>query len=279
MKNDFDSNWLELRYEADAEARKEVIEDCLQQLELNGPLKILDIGSGTGNNARYLIPELVNSGIVDQDWLLIDKDPDLLRIAMKRLDQLRDGLEDTDLKMDILVTDLSKELEKIPFREADIVVSSALLDLVSKEWIERFVERLLKSMVKYVLISLTVDGRMEWWPKHPMDETMSDLFNRDMFRDKGFGPALGMNSSDLLKGSLTKADYHVKEMDTSWRIGPGRKNLQKRYLEDLFSAVTNGDMKNDLESVKKWKDHRISIIEAGESRLMVGHTDILGIKR
>ncbi len=275
MENDFDSDWLELRYEADAKARKGMIGKIIKKPEARGPISVLDLGAGTGNNALFLIPELINSGIKNQSWLLIDRDADLLNIARKKLDNTKSDFEDSVIGTDILVADLTENLEKLPFGDADLVVSSALFDLVSKEWIERFMERISKSRVKQVLISLTVDGRIEWSPEHPLDPSISDLFKKDMQRDKGFGPALGKDASEVLKQSLVTSGYDVTEFDTAWRIGPDQKKLQKRYMEDMISAVLNCN--DDQESINDWRDHRMALIESGKCQLLVGHTDIYAI--
>jgi SAM-dependent methyltransferase len=278
MEKDFDSDWLELRFEADSEARKNAIDEIKEKLVIQGPVSIIDIGSGTGNNVFYLIPELVKNGIEDQRWLLVDRDPKLLDVALERLEKLKAKLENVSTQIDILVADLSDELDRIPFGDADIVALSELLDLVSRKWIEKFVKMISEFDVRYVLISLTVDGMIQWSPKHPMDKSISDLFNQDMLKDKGFGPALGMNATEVLKEYLMKSGYGIKEMDTPWILESGQKKLQGRYLEDMTSAVLTGEVMADKEEILKWKNNRKALIQSGESQLRVGHTDIVGIR-
>ena len=105
MENDFDSDWLELRYEADAKARKGMIGKIIEKPEARGTISVLDLGAGTGNNALFLIPELINSGIKNQSWLLIDRDADLLNIARKKLDNRKSDFEDSVIGTDILVAE------------------------------------------------------------------------------------------------------------------------------------------------------------------------------
>src|SRR5215510_12944273 len=69
------SSWLALREGADHAARSvaltRAVADILRGRE---PVRILDLGTGTGSNVRYLRSRLPSP----QEWLIVDRDPDVL---------------------------------------------------------------------------------------------------------------------------------------------------------------------------------------------------------
>jgi trans-aconitate methyltransferase len=87
------------------------------------PLHILDLGSGTGSNVRYLSPRLTGA----QEWLLVDRDPALLL-------EVPDGT--ASCRIETLCRDLDTLDDAAIFAGRDLVTASALLDLVSARWID-----------------------------------------------------------------------------------------------------------------------------------------------
>src|SRR5580765_2302390 len=74
------ADWLALREPADAAARSvSLTREVAAALGIpsGGALRILDLCSGTGSNVRYLAPRL----LTPQDWLLVDRDAELLARA------------------------------------------------------------------------------------------------------------------------------------------------------------------------------------------------------
>src|SRR5262245_11335500 len=73
------SRWLTLREPADIAARTsalDVVTALVRTLGDRGarPLRVLDLGTGTGSNVRFLAPLLSPR----QRWVLVDQDPALL---------------------------------------------------------------------------------------------------------------------------------------------------------------------------------------------------------
>ena len=76
------SRWLALRESADAAARSaDLTKKVIEHLPRDRPLSILDLGSGTGSNVRYLARYLPQ----DQEWLVVDADGALLDEARTRI--------------------------------------------------------------------------------------------------------------------------------------------------------------------------------------------------
>ena len=71
----FSQQWLSLREPADHAARSTALNDTLiTWTGQKSPLRIMDFGTGTGSNLRYLCPLLGH----DQHWTLVDNDAHLL---------------------------------------------------------------------------------------------------------------------------------------------------------------------------------------------------------
>ena len=165
---------------------------------------------------RFLAP-IIGRG---QDWILVDADAALLddafgrTAAWARRHHFAATVEGEELlvstphglwRMKAVVRDLAT-LAASRCADADAVVCSALLDLVSASWLSRLRGKLAVPL----LACLTVDGRDVWRPRHPFDALVLAAFRRDMRRDKGFGPALGTSASGALAAtSSAPSDWHV----------------------------------------------------------------------
>ena len=78
----FSPDWLALREPADHAARNgEVLAAVREHFAQVSPLRIVDLGCGTGSNLRGLAPHLPR----EQHWHLVDYDPLLLAAARQRL--------------------------------------------------------------------------------------------------------------------------------------------------------------------------------------------------
>jgi len=115
----FDPTWLDLREPADHAARAQ---DLLEAFCARMPkdARILDLGSGTGSTMRAISPLLP-----DASWTLTDYDPTLLAFAKQHAPEA-----------EVMHVDLAKDLAGVLVREADAITASALIDLVSAEWLD-----------------------------------------------------------------------------------------------------------------------------------------------
>lgn len=264
MSESFEGVWLALRERADAEARECATRVFTSALELPpGPVRIVDLGAGSGNNAGYLAPRLEALGVSQQEWWLVDEDAALLARATRRL-------SDSGIAVHTRRLDLSTALDSDAFEGAALVTASALFDLVSSEWIDHLVRTLLRAGVPALWASLTVNGADAWSPRHAGDDLAMNAFRSDMLRDKGFGPALGTTAPDALVRAIERVGGTALGQDSPWRLGSADARLQLRYLDDV-AAVLEG------RAEPSWLAFRRREIDAGTSSLSVGHTDVLGL--
>ena len=79
-------DWLDLREPADRRARSAELARELAAALRPGPVRILDVGCGSGATTRWLAPLLPGP----QEWVLLDRDPALLALVPERTAAARD---------------------------------------------------------------------------------------------------------------------------------------------------------------------------------------------
>lgn len=253
----FSIDWLNLREPADLSARDTGLIKTLINF-LPEHARIVDLGSGTGSTLRALC----SNSSVDYRWRLLDIDPLLLAEARHR--------HGNTLSLETLQTDLN-DVNSLPLEDAFLVSASALFDLASQDFVDRLCLRLSEHRLAFYA-ALNYDGHMQWTPAHPLDKTVTDVFNQDQRRDKGFGPALGPTATEALLVGLRQAGYQVEVADSPWQLGPDQERLSRELLAGIASAVS--DMLGEAV-VKDWLDFRIK--HAASGQCIVGHQDILAL--
>jgi methyltransferase family protein len=257
------ASWLALREAADGAARSVALADRIATaLQGRVPVRIVDLGAGAGANVRYLAPRLPSP----QQWLLVDREPELLEEARRRAPPAC-----------IVET---QELNLGPAESLDVcsgrhlVTASALLDLVSEQWIQQLAVRCRDARAA-VLFALTYDGGSECWPIEPEDDTIRLLLNRHQTQsDKGFGRAVGPGAADCTEKWFRAAGYHVMRDVSDWQLNPDAAELQRALIEGWASAA--GEMAPDQRSmIDGWLRRRLAHVDARRSRVIVGHQDLI----
>jgi SAM-dependent methyltransferase len=261
------SDWLALREPADRAARSETLTERLARtLAADNPLRIVDLATGTGANARYLANRLPHP----QHWLLVDRDPALLAEA-RDLSGIPGALE-------------IREMDLGPIESLDVcagcrlVTASALLDLVSEAWLQALARRC-RAEGAAVLFALTYDGRSECQPPEPEDGIILRLFNEHQTRsDKGFGTAAGPAAAWCAARALTAAGYHVELTASDWRLGAGTRELQRRLVQGWAAAAAEIEP-GASSTIAGWMGRRLAHIDENRSSIAVGHQDLIAYLR
>ena len=258
----FSSQWLSMREAADASARNAALLSRLR-LPQTGPMRIIDLGAGTGSNLRYLAPKLKCA----QEWTLVDADTALLQSVTAP--EIAPPLNVETRRLDLM-----QDLNALSLKECDLLTASALIDLVSETWLARLAEICAREKIPNCLFALNVDGTISWTPFDPGDEEILTLFNAHLSRDKGFGPALGAAAPDVLERIFNAAGYCAQSEDSTWRLSPADSELQLELLRGYVSAASeqNPDMAGIIET---WAQRRRAHISLGISELVVGHRDVV----
>jgi hypothetical protein len=239
----FTASWLALREPADVAARDPGLAQRFAAA-LPPHATILDLGAGTGANARALA-----QWVRKPRWVLVENDPALLAMQPPKIEtaarDLRDGLDDL---------------------AADGVTAASLLDLAGAIWLQRLAEWVARRLVPLLAV-LTVDGRRDYWPADPEDAEVAAAFARDQRRDKGLGPALGPAASGVLAENLARRGFSVSTAASDWRLGPGQAAL--------LAALVQGEA--EAACAPGWGRRRLAQIEAGRLGARIGHRDVLAL--
>ena len=279
MSETFDPAWLALREPVDHRSRADAVMSLLAPAwRAGGWSRIVDLGSGAGSNLRYLGPRL--PGI--RHWTLVDQDAGLLERAAASK-----GVEVTRV-----VGDLSAAgLDAVRDAELDLVTASALLDLVSKQWLGELAAAC-RASGSAALFALTYDGTIQWRaaaddPRpgdDPDDTLVRRAVNDHQRRDKGLGPALGPMAGLTAETIFRAAGYRVWLLRSPWQLGPGDTALA-RALVDGWEAAAKEALRDapgregaaDADRVRAWAERRRETIESGCFGLTVGHLDLLAL--
>jgi glycosyltransferase involved in cell wall biosynthesis len=277
------SQWLELREPYDHAARSESLTRAvLDRLPRTRPIRIVDLGTGTGSNVRYLAPRLD----APQEWLLVDGDAGVLAALpsrMRGVEQLRPNggstpVDDTDTTGGDGVRFETREqelgvLDPDVVAGRDLVTASALLDLVSAGWLERLAQRC-RAAGAVALFALTYNGRSRCSPTEAADDHVRELLNRHQRRnDKGFGCAAGPDAVECAERAFRAVGYQVRREPSDWHLPEAARELQKELVRGWADAAIEL-APDDAPAINDWLARRIAHIDAGRSRIVVCHEDL-----
>lgn len=264
----FSSEWLELRAAADRRARSLALLAAVQRRFAahrsdRAPLRIVDLGAGTGSTLRLLAPLLRSP----QHWTLVDDDPALLAVVNPPASSKR-----------IIVRPVLADLAAVRglahmLREADLVTASALFDLVSGSWTSQLV-RAVARPGRTLYAALTYDGRLSFDPPDRFDGALRALFHRHQRSDKGFGPALGPVAPAALIRLAAAAGATVRAARSDWRLGPGEARLLRALLLGHAAAAREVAPERG-DDIACWVARRLAQLEQGALSVRVGHQDML----
>jgi len=253
------SQWLSLREAADAAARSvDVLTAVAATLSAARPLRIVDLGTGTGSNVRYLAPRLPRP----QEWLVADREPQLLDELTRRV----------GIALTTRATNLGALGDDL-FAGRHLVTASALLDLVSESWLHALALQC-RRVGAAALFALTYDGESRCTPSDPEDEIVRELMNRHQRQnDKGFGRAAGPGATDAAARAFRAAGYTVRRAKSDWVLDPSTAALQRPLVEGWAEAAIE-IAPHRRPAIAAWLQRRIGHIDEGRSRIVVGHEDL-----
>jgi SAM-dependent methyltransferase len=262
----FSAEWLTMREPADGRARDaDLSAQLVQRVRRQSPARFIDLACGTGANLRYIAPRVGG----DQQWLLVDNDAALLEKA--RAAGPMGGV--AGWRVDTRRLDLATELRALDFAPGTIVTASALLDLVSAEWLAQLVEQCRANQCT-ALFALSYDGRITLTPSDPDDEWIRQLVNRHQLGDKGFGPALGPAAARRTCELFGEAGYQVRSAQSDWELLPTEGLFQQALLEGWAGAATEL-VPNEADRCRRWLARRLAHVANQASHIVVGHEDVL----
>ena len=261
----FSADWLSLREPVDHRARSSTLARAVggvlaQALEM----RVLDLAAGTGSNMRYMAGHLSRS----QHWLLVDQDPALLA-------SVKDPSEPSTCRVETRQVDLaalSQAADAGIFDGRALVTASALLDLVSEDWLCALTARC-QAIGAAVLFALNYDGRMLFTPADPEDELVRELVNQHQRTDKGFGPALGPEATDCADRLLAALGYRVHRARSDWLLTSASRELQHQLIDGWAQAAA-AIAPGSSACIARWQARRLAHLADARSDVVVGHEDL-----
>jgi hypothetical protein len=284
--SEFAGSWLALREPADEAARAwDLAHRFAGALPHGKTVTLIDLGAGTGANARALAPLIA----VDQDWHLVERDPALLAAQAEafrswaqrrgyaiRMNADEITIEAAGARWRFLgaAHDLAGDWSSLA-APIDGVAAAAFFDLVSAAWLGGFARWLAQARLP-LLAALTVDGRRDWLPRAPEDGVVAAAFRRHQKRDKGFGPALGASAADALAQRLAAEGFAIAEQPSDWRIGASARELLAALVAGEAAAARAADPAS-AQAIARWAERRRGAAAANKLSLVIGHRDLLAL--
>jgi hypothetical protein len=257
----FSPEWLALREPYDFRARNPAVLDAVAKHFAQAPsIAVVDLASGTGATMRAIGARLP----ARQSWLLVDNDLSLLA-------KVTTLFRPPSLTVKAQPVDLARDLELALDGPLDLVATSAVLDLVSAEWLDRLVvEAAVRRLPVYA--ALSYDGRIRLEPEGPFDSEIVAALNRHQRTDKGFGPALGPQAVKQAITAFERVGYSVVQGRSDWQLAPDDRSIQLEMLGGFAAAAQDLD-ELPVARIAGWLARRNDLVTRGRSSMSVGHLD------
>jgi hypothetical protein len=260
----FTAQWLALREPHDLDARNPAALTALAADVADlASIAVVDLACGTGATMRAISSRLPPN----QSWRLVDNDPGLLARAAS-------SARAVQIKVETLECDISRDLDAALAEPLDLATASALLDLVSDDWLGRFAKAVADRQLR-VYAALTYDGRIAFDPAYARDAEIVAAVNRHQRGDKGFGPSLGPAAASAGLARFRSLGYAVTFGTSDWLLGPSDLEIQRELIVGWAKAAreTGAPPSADIDA---WLERRLDANSRGRSSITVGHIDFFG---
>jgi len=257
----FSEQWLTLREPHDNAARNGKVLDAVgAAFAKQGAINVVDLACGTGSTFRAVSIALPER----QNWRLVDNDLSLLARA-------KPASASPDIHVTTQPLDLQRDLELVLDGPVDLVTTSAFLDLVSEEWLERLITELAARNLPFYA-AINYDGRASCDPADPFDASVIKAVNRHQKTDKGFGLSLGPDAAARAVALLQRLDYTIMQGKSDWVLRRQDAEMQTEILSGWAFAAREIDQ-GAMSEIANWLTRRRSLIAKGQSSMRVGHVD------
>ncbi|MGL5816155.1 MAG: SAM-dependent methyltransferase [Phycicoccus sp.] len=271
--------WLRLREEPDAAARSTDLAALLRPAAVDGSVRVVhDLGCGSGAMGRWLGPLLDGP----QHWVLHDRDVDLLSVAAadppagRPSGSGRTTGSRRTTGPPVTVETRPGDVTRLGLGDlagASLVTSSALLDVLTADELERLVGSCVVAAAP-VLVALSVTGRVRLRPADPLDRVLGAAFDDHQRRTTSRGALLGPDAVPLAARLFRDVGWRVRVRPSPWRLDAGCRELTAEWLRGWVGAAV--EQRPEMgTSAESYLARRVAQADAGELRVSVGHADLL----
>lgn len=259
--------WLDLREPADAAARsRDLVERLGPLLPGTGGLVIHDLASGTGSMGRWLAPLLRGP----QHWVLHDLDEDLLAIAAT--EPALPVANGDSIAVETRRSDVTR-LGPDDLADAGLVTASALLDLLTRDELERLIDVWAEARCP-ALLTLSVVGRVELGPADPLDSVVAAAFDDHQRRATDRGHLLGPDAVAAAVDGFRSRRADVLVRSSPWQLGVADAQLAEEWFTGWIRAAC--EQSAELSAgAGSYVSRRLAEARAGDLAVTVGHADLL----
>ena len=258
----FDNSWLFKREKIDNLSKnKLIIQKINKSLKNLNEINIIDLGTGTGSNFRYLSKKIKYN---NQSWTLMDISKSSLKEARTNT-QINRKIKIISIKNH----DVVKNIYTTDFNNYDVVTGSAFLDIMPKKWFKSFHFRNVNTKIVY--FSINYDGYFNFFPKHNLDNSVVNLFNSDQKSKKVNNlRAVGPDCSLVIDSFFSKT-HKTYSLKSNWTQITDKK-FQLMFLDFCNKVIDKNKNYNE------WLQFRKEKIIKNKSKLTVHNKDFLAIK-
>ena len=260
----FENSWLFQREKIDNLSKnKFIISKINSYLKTLDQIRIIDLGTGTGSNFRYLSKKIK---FKNQSWTLMDISKSSLNEAKKNI------IANSKIKkINLKKVDIIKNIQQHKFNDYDLVTGSAFLDIMPFNWFKKFY--LKNKNTKLVYFSINYDGYFKFYPQHKLDRDILELFNDDQKSKKNNKTnAVGPDCSEIIKSYFIET-HKCYLFNSNWS-NVKNKNFQLMFLDFCESII----LKNKKTNLLDWLEFRKLNVINNKSKLSVNNKDFLAIK-
>jgi glycosyltransferase involved in cell wall biosynthesis len=263
------SGWLALRESADAAARSpELVDHVRRRLPATGGRLIHDLGGGTGAMGRWLAPLLPGP----QHWIVHDRDADLLGVAAAHVPG--PAVDGARVTVEALESDVTR-LRPDEVAGASLITASALLDLLTAAEVDRLVAVCAAARCP-VLFTLSVVGRVELAPPHPLDARVAEAFNDHQRREVGGARLLGPDAIGVAATAFARYGTDTLVQPSPWRLGASDADLTAAWFTGWIGAACE-QQAGLASATEAYAAERLAQARAGALTVTVDHADLLAL--
>ena len=259
----FQADWLALREPVDHRSRvRALVLTLREEGRRKGWSKVVDLGSGTGSNVRFLSRRIPWA----TEWTVVDHDADLLA----RIEE-----PEGRLTLRALVADLAEDgLDAVD--DVHVVTASALLDLVSEAWVASLCRRC-AACGSAGYFALSYDGSISWDVADDDDAMVREAVNRHQRKDKGLGGALGPDAATTTEAHFRAVGYRTEVRASPWHLSGARDlGLALRLVDGWVAAAVEEEPERE-DRIRSWGLRRMEDLSHGRTGVHVGHLDLLAL--
>ena len=260
----FENSWLYQREKIDNQSKNlsliNIINNALKNIE---NISILDLGTGTGSNFRFLSKKITHK---NQFWTLMDISKSSLQEAKRNIIS-NNKIKSVSFKNHNII----KNIKNINFNKYDLVAGSAFLDIMPNSWFKVFHK--LNQDTKLIYFSINYDGYFKFYPRHNFDNNMLKLFNKDQRSKKdGKVNAVGPDCGEIIMSHFSTT-HKTYLLNSNW-VDIRNKNFQLMFLNFCKNVIN----KNKEIRLHEWLEFKKAKIIINKSKLLVHNKDFLAIK-